>query len=76
MTLVASNTIRDITIGGYHIPKGTLVGLNLPKVLSDEREWQEPEKFKPERFLDHDGKFVGWNKLHGFMPFGIGRRRG
>ena len=30
-TLVPSNTIRDITIGGYHIPKGTLVGLNLPK---------------------------------------------
>ena len=73
-TLVASNTIRDITIGGYHIPKGTLVGLNLPKVQSDERDWAEPEKFKPERFLDHDGKFVGWNKLHGFIPFGIGRR--
>jgi cytochrome P450 len=43
-------------------------------VHQDEREWSEPEKFKPERFLDHDGKFIGWKKLHGFLPFGIGRR--
>jgi hypothetical protein len=74
MTLVGTNAIRDTTIAGYHIPKGTFVGLNLLKVHEDKREWQEPEKFKPERFLDEDGKFVGWNKLRGFMPFGIGRR--
>ncbi|CAB4040512.1 steroid 17-alpha-hydroxylase 17,20 lyase-like [Paramuricea clavata] len=73
-TLAGSNAIRDTTIAGYHIPKGTFVCLNLPKVHEDNREWPEPEKFKPERFLDEDGKFVGWNKLHGFMPFGIGRR--
>ncbi|CAB3991179.1 steroid 17-alpha-hydroxylase 17,20 lyase-like [Paramuricea clavata] len=74
MTLVGTNTIRDTTIAGYHIPKGTLVGLNVSKVHEDKREWSEPEEFKPERFLDKDAKFVGWNKLHGFMPFGIGRR--
>ncbi|CAB3990347.1 steroid 17-alpha-hydroxylase 17,20 lyase-like [Paramuricea clavata] len=73
-TLVGTNAIRDTTIAGYHIPKGTFVGLNIPKVHEDERDWAEPEKFKPERFLDEDGKFVGWNKLHGFIPFGIGRR--
>jgi hypothetical protein len=73
-TLVGTNAIRDTTIAGYHIPKGTFVGLNLSKVHNDEREWPEPEKFKPERFLDHDGKFVGWNKLHGFLPFSVGRR--
>ncbi|CAB4024224.1 steroid 17-alpha-hydroxylase 17,20 lyase-like [Paramuricea clavata] len=72
--LAASNAIRDTTIAGYHIPKGTFVGLNLTKLLEDEREWPEPEKFKPERFLDEDGKFVGWNKLHGFIPFSVGRR--
>jgi cytochrome P450 len=74
VTLAGSNAIRDTTIAGYHIPKGTFVGLNLPKVHTDKREWQEPEKFKPERFLDENGKFVGWNHLRGFMPFGIGRR--
>ena len=74
MTVMGTNAIRDTTIAGYHIPKGTFVGLNLPKVHEDKREWPEPEKFKPERFLDENGKFVGWNKLRGFMPFGIGRR--
>ena len=69
-----TNAIRDTTIGGYHIPKGTLVDFGLAKLHHDEREWPEPEKFKPERFLDSDGKFVGWSKLHGFLPFAVGRR--
>jgi hypothetical protein len=38
MTLVGTNAIRDTTIAGYHIPKGTFVGLNLPKVHEDKRE--------------------------------------
>jgi hypothetical protein len=72
--LAGTNAIRDTTIAGYPIPKGTFVVLNLSQVHKDEREWPEPEKFKPERFLDHGGKFIGWNKLHGFLQFGIGRR--
>ena len=74
ITLVGTNAVRDTSVGGYHIPKGTYVGINLNMVHQDEREWPEPEKFIPERFLDSDGKFVGWNKLHGFLPFSVGRR--
>ncbi|CAB4025886.1 steroid 17-alpha-hydroxylase 17,20 lyase-like, partial [Paramuricea clavata] len=74
LSLVGANAIRDTTIAGYPIPKGTFVGPNLPNVHEDEREWPESDKFKPKRFLDEDGKFVGWNKLHGFMPFNVGRR--
>ncbi len=69
-----SNAIRDTTFAGYHIPKGTFVLLNIEAVHHDEREWAEPDVFKPERFLDSEGKFVGWTKLHGFMPFSLGRR--
>ena len=69
-----TDAVRDTTFASYRIPKGTTVGLNLSKLHHDEREWSEPEKFKPERFLDSDNKFVGWNKLHGFLPFGFGRR--
>ena len=69
-----TNAIREVKIGGYHIPEGTFVAVNLCKVHHDQREWQEPEKFKPERFLDSDGKFVGWSKLNGFLPFGLGYR--
>ena len=73
--VTGSTAIRDMKIGGYHVPKGTFVALNLAKLHHDEREWPEPEKFKPERFLDSDGKFLGWSKLHGFLPFSIGRRQ-
>ena len=72
--LSGTNAIRDTTIAGYNIPKGTLVALNLFQVHHDEREWPEPDVFKPERFLDSEGNFVGWTKLHGFMPFSLGRR--
>lgn len=74
ITMVGTNTIRDMTIGGYHIPKGAFVALNLGKIHHDPLEWSEPDRFQPERFLDSDGKFIGWNKLRGFLPFGIGRR--
>jgi cytochrome P450 len=69
-----SNAMHDITIDGYHIPKGTFVMINLKQAHQDEREWPEPSEFKPERFLDSNGRFVGWNKLNGFIPFGLGRR--
>ena len=72
--VVVTDAVRDTAFASYRIPKGTTVGLNLSKLHHDEREWPEPEKFKPERFLDSDNKFVGWNKPHGFLPFGFGRR--
>ena len=74
LSFTGTNAIRDTTFAGYHIPKGTFVCLNLERVHHDEREWPEHDVFKPERFLDSEGKFVGWTKLHGFMPFGLGRR--
>ncbi|CAB3978326.1 steroid 17-alpha-hydroxylase 17,20 lyase-like [Paramuricea clavata] len=72
--ITGSNTIRAITVAGYRIPKGTSVVLNLTQIHQDEQEWPEPEEFKPERFRDVEGKFVGWTKLDAFLPFGLGRR--
>ena len=74
MAVVGTNAIQDIEIAGYHVPKGTFVAVNLCKLHHDDREWPEPEKFKPERFLDSDRQFVGWTKLNGFLPFSVGRR--
>ena len=70
-----TSAIRDMKIAGYHISKGIFVALNLVKLHHDEREWPEPKKFRPERFLDSNGKFVGWSKLNGFLPFSVGRRK-
>ena len=67
-------TINDITLAGYHFPKGSTIIANNAEIHKDEREWREPHQFRPERFLDEDGKFVGWRKYPAFMPFGLCRR--
>ena len=72
--LTGTTTIRNTTIAGFHIPKNTKVIINIDEIHHDPKEWPEPNEFKPERFLDSDGKFVGWTTKHAFMPFGLGRR--
>ena len=67
-------TIRDTTINGYHIAKNTPVFLNFYRIHRDPADWDEPEVFKPDRFLDSQGNFVGWNTKIAFLPFGVGRR--
>ncbi|CBI19607.3 unnamed protein product, partial [Vitis vinifera] len=43
--------IQDSVLGGYHIPKGTRLLLNLTKIQRDPRVWLNPTKFQPSRFL-------------------------
>ncbi|KAM4548390.1 cytochrome P450 2J2-like [Odontesthes bonariensis] len=62
---------RDTTLGGYFIPKGTAVMPNLTSVLFDKSEWETPDTFNPEHFLDADGKLV---RKEAFLPFSAGKR--
>ncbi|XP_038051657.1 cytochrome P450 2J6-like isoform X2 [Patiria miniata] len=68
---VAHATTEDTAIAGYNIPKGTIIIPNIWHNHFDPLVWEEPEKFRPERFLDGDGKFRPREEL---MPFGSGRR--
>lgn len=42
---------------------------NLTSVLFDESEWETPNVFNPEHFLDAEGKFV---RRDAFLPFSAG----
>ncbi|XP_035698865.1 cytochrome P450 2U1-like [Branchiostoma floridae] len=64
-------TSNDTVMYGYDIPRGTMVHVNLWSVLRDPSLWEEPDQFKPERFLDNQGQFM---KKDAFIPFSIGRR--
>jgi cytochrome P450 len=68
---VAHRLQKDIQIKGYHIPANTTIIHQISTVLNDERYFPEPEKFKPERFLDSNGKFFQPSSL---MPYGVGKR--
>ena len=58
--------------GGYELPKDTWVMVNLWALHHDPKEWNDPEMFKPERFLDEDGKMAP--KPNSYLPFSSGRR--
>ncbi|KAK9401411.1 cytochrome P450 2J2-like [Crotalus adamanteus] len=62
---------KDVTMKGYHIPKRTIILPDLRSVLLDPEQWETPEEFNPNHFLDKDGKFM---EREEFLPFGIGER--
>ncbi|KAG2461515.1 CP2J2 protein, partial [Polypterus senegalus] len=64
-------TSDDISLGGYLIPKDTKVVINLSSVLNDKSEWETPDSFNPDHFLDSDGKFI---RRDAFLPFLTGKR--
>lgn len=62
----------NVKIGGYDIPKGSTVHVNVWAVARDPKVWKNPQEFRPERFLEEDVDIKG----HDFrlLPFGAGRR--
>ncbi|KAI3756489.1 hypothetical protein L1987_56310 [Smallanthus sonchifolius] len=60
------------TVGGYTIPKDTIVFLNVWAIHRDPNNWPKPLEFKPERFLNGKWDYNGNNFK--FLPFGSGRR--
>ncbi|XP_078491645.1 cytochrome P450 2B2-like [Ciona intestinalis] len=75
MTLVPLSlqheTTKDAVIGGYCIPKETLVLTNLHAVHHDPNIWKNPSEFNIYRHIDKEGKFIPSKKV---IPFGIGCR--
>ncbi|KAJ7993458.1 hypothetical protein DPEC_G00272640 [Dallia pectoralis] len=62
---------KDTWVGGYIIPKNTMVLGTLQSVLFDETQWETPYTFNPGHFLDQEGKF---RTRDAFLPFSLGKR--
>lgn len=63
---------EDITVRDYFVPKGSAILVNMWSILRDPRYFNDPEEFKPERFLTEDNKAT--KNLEGFFPFSVGKR--
>nr|XP_033814667.1 cytochrome P450 2F2-like isoform X2 [Geotrypetes seraphini] len=68
---LARQCIRDTSIQGFLINKGTIIIANLSSALYDPEHWETPRQFNPNHFLDEEGNFVN-NKA--FLPFSAGHR--
>ncbi|KOC63435.1 putative cytochrome P450 305a1 [Habropoda laboriosa] len=71
---VPHKTMKAITLNEYSIPKAsdTIVLLDFHSVHNDPTHWDHPEEFRPQRFLNDNGRFCPNNAS---MPFGLGKRR-
>lgn len=63
---------KDVFLNGYRIPEDTIVLFDFHSVHNDTQYWEEPDKFRPKRFLDEEGKF---RRNSCALPFGLGKRR-
>ncbi|KAH0973870.1 hypothetical protein GBA52_015769 [Prunus armeniaca] len=67
---------QSTTIGGYYIPKGSVIFTNIWAIHRDPNLWDNPLEFRPKRFLNdppsNNFDYKG-NKLE-YLPFGSGRR--
>ncbi|XP_061348238.1 geraniol 8-hydroxylase-like [Gastrolobium bilobum] len=59
-------------IGGYTIPKGSRVFVNVWAIHRDPSIWERPLEFDPTRFLDSKWDYSGSD--FNYFPFGSGRR--
>lgn len=68
--LAPHESSEECTIGGFKVPRGTMLLVNVWAVQNDPKIWEEPSKFKPERFREMAGEIDKYMLL----PFGTGRR--
>ena len=70
--LLPRETMSDIKIQGYNIPKNTMIEINTYAIGRDPNCWENPNDFIPERFIDSRVEYKGQH--YELLPFGAGRR--
>ncbi|KAJ6907142.1 cytochrome P450 84A1-like [Populus alba x Populus x berolinensis] len=71
--LLLHETSEDAEVAGYFIPKQTRVMINAYAIGRDKNSWEDPDAFKPSRFLKPGVPDFKGNHFE-FIPFGSGRR--
>ncbi|XP_072952271.1 cytochrome P450 81Q32-like [Typha angustifolia] len=66
--LLPHESSEECHVGGFTIPRGTILLVNAYSIQRDPKIWEQPRRFMPERF--EDGEKRRW-----IIPFGMGRRK-
>ena len=67
--IVVRLLLKELEVGGYRLPAGTLVAPNIYLTNRNGRVYENPKEFRPERFLTQAPDTFSW------IPFGGGIRR-
>ncbi|MBA0646630.1 hypothetical protein Goklo_014580 [Gossypium klotzschianum] len=70
--LIPRKAEADIEVHNFVVPKGAQVFINAWVIGRDPNFWEEPDLFRPERFIRSEMDVKG--KDFGLIPFGGGRR--
>ncbi|KAK3798012.1 hypothetical protein RRG08_034573 [Elysia crispata] len=68
---MAHAVAKEKFLKGYRVPGDAVILPNLDSLMMDEDIWGDPEVFRPERFLNSDGKLSVPTE---FIPFFLGIR--
>ncbi len=68
---VSREAQADFEVGGYTIPKGSIIMMSMYVVHHDGRYWDQPEAFLPERFAAGNEENI---PKYAYFPFGGGPR--
>ncbi|HUP89952.1 MAG TPA: cytochrome P450, partial [Longimicrobiales bacterium] len=68
---IGREAVNDCKVGGYDVPAGTTLFMSAWVVHRDPRFYDQPDEFKPERWLDGLADRL---PRHAYMPFGGGPR--
>eukprot|EP01018_Ginkgo_biloba_P017075 Gb_09123 [translate_table: standard] len=71
-TLPMRNAHEDVQIGGFDVPAGWQIAINVYGCNHNEEEWQNAREFMPERFLEENKTELV--DLYRTMTFGAGKR--
>ncbi|XP_068655246.1 cytochrome P450 CYP82D47-like [Aristolochia californica] len=71
---VPHEAMEDCSVGGYKIPSGTRIMVNIWKIQRDPHIWTDPLKFLPERFVTTNADVDLKGQHFELIPFGSGRR--
>ena len=70
--LLPKEALEDCELGGYLIPKGTLMHVGLLELHREAEHWQRAGEFVPERWLEDPRPPRPPCPEHGYIPFGQG----
>ncbi|KAF8365390.1 hypothetical protein PRIPAC_83219 [Pristionchus pacificus] len=67
-------TLRDVHVRGQTIPKGTWVNGDIHYLMANDPIFEDPDAFRPERYLQEDGITLNKDLVDHTVPFSIGKR--